>query len=172
MEEIVCKTSYDYETLLKFQRFVTLKKSKFATVTRIIFFPIVFITIVAELILGIVNGFTSSEITTIIFLVLVIGVYLFLILGIPVISAKKQAKNDFKLVFTFTEEEIKIDAKGLLASESVSIKYEYVKEYYEYDNSFYLFISMNQAYIVNADMLENSNENILRELLKSKIKSK
>ena len=47
----------------------------------------------------------------------------------------------------FSEEEIKIEARALLVNEDVSIKYAYIKEYYEYDNSFYLFISMNQLFL-------------------------
>lgn len=172
MEEIVCRTNYDYDTLLKFQRFVLFRKKKFIIPLKIFASAAIFLSLVAELVICILYGFESTNITLLLFLVLAAGFYAFVNLISPVISAKKQAKNELKLKFTFTDEEIKIEARALLVNEDVSIKYAYIKEYYEYDNSFYLFISMNQAYIINADLIENSNENMLREFLRSKIKQK
>ena len=81
-------------------------------------------------------------------------------------SSKKFAEKEIE--FEFNEEEYKIQTD----TSNAILKYEDIYRVAENKKAMYIFISMNQAYIIHQDLIGEEMYNQVRELIKRKVETK
>ncbi len=170
MEDIVCHSVYDYDTVYELNKFFLNRRGKsnrflnavLITVNIIIFLIFVFITAF--------SGFDTLITVATLLIVLLDALCLFCCVALPKIVSKKASAVTTEITFRFKEDEIEIEAKKPNFTENSTVSYEGITDFEENKNYFYLFISKNQAYVVDINRLENSNPSFLRNFLTEKCK--
>lgn len=170
MEDIACHSVYDYDTVYELNKFFLNRRGKsnrflnavLITVNIIIFLIFVFITAF--------SGFDTLITVATLLIVLLDALCLFCRVALPKIVSKKASSVTTEITFRFKEDEIEIEAKKPNFIENSTVRYEGITDFEENKNYFYLFISKNQAYVVDINRLENSNPSFLRNFLTEKCK--
>ena len=167
--EIKVESTYDYDANKKFARFFIFR-GKYYKVKRIISF----------IILILFTAFCAyysmkfDEIKHINFCVLCfvwfVNIYIYFIR--PKSNYKKNKFKNVLNTFIFKEDSITISSLGNGINGSSDISYSSIRKIFETDDAFYIFISANQAFLINKKNNDKITINDLRNLLSSKLPPK
>ena len=139
------RTVYDKERLIRFNKFVVLKK-RFSLVLMIV--CTVFVSISFALTLAL-NSYNSTILLGFALVVVCDIMYAFYILILPRIAINKEISLNADILFEFQEETIKISATTKIGAESSELNYSAIIKVMESNRDIYLYISTRQAYILD-----------------------
>lgn len=156
MSNIQIRTAYTCDRLLRFQKH-QLKKRKGDILTGILALDIVLCIILnVDPAFVILSG-----------VILAFFVYLRILILINNKRALKKARSmNTVCIFTFTEENIHVDADSSLAHESSDVKYTGIVKVHETPDDIYLFLTNNHAYILDKSDVLSGSVDLLRPLLR------
>lgn len=170
MEDIICHSVYDYDTIYEFNKSVLNRRSRLNRFLNVAMITVSIIMLLFFILMTSVSGFDMFITVVTILIVLLDATCFFFRVIFPKIASKKASVDLTEVSFRFKEDEIEIEAKKPNFTENATVRYEGIIDFRENKNYFYLFIAKNQAYIVDVNRLENSNPSYLRNFLMEKCK--
>lgn len=170
MEDIVCHSVYDYDTVYELNKFVINRRGRSNRFLNVTLITVNVIMLLIFVLFTAILGFDLFITVAILFIALLDAIYIFSHVALPKIISKKASAVVAEITFRFKEDEIEIEAKKPNFIENSTVRYEGITDFQENKNYFYLFISKNQAYVVDINRLENSNPSFLRNFLTEKCK--
>ena len=171
MEDIVCHSVYDYDTVYELNKFFLNRRGKSNHFLNAVLITVNVIMLFIFLLITAISGFDLFMTVAILVIAFLDAIYLFSHVALPKIVSKKASAVVAEITFRFKEDEIEIEAKKPNFIENSTVRYEGITDFQENKNYFYLFISKNQAYVVDINRLENSNPSYLRNFLTEKCKN-
>lgn len=170
MEDIVCHSVYDYDTVYELNKFFINRRGRSNRFLNVTLITVNVIMLLIFVLFTAILGFDLFITVAILFIALLDAIYIFSHVALPKIISKKASAVVAEITFRFKEDEIEIEAKKPNFIENSTVRYEGITDFQENKNYFYLFISKNQAYVVDINRLENSNPSFLRNFLTEKCK--
>lgn len=164
--EIKASSKYNWETIKKFSRFSSFKKSKVSMACYIIFL-VAFVVFAVMFAIACLFDFVDAELIIDAAMILFFGLYLaFFIFAFPKIQFKKNAvyKNS-ENTFVFRDEEFTVSGENNICNGTSTIKYTGLHKVYETREYIYLYATPRQAYIVDKEKIEKGKESELTKLL-------
>ena len=171
MEDIVCHSVYDYDTVYELNKFFINRRGRSNRFLNVTLITVNVIMLLIFVLFTAILGFDLFITVAILFIALLDAIYIFSHVALPKIISKKASAVVAEITFRFKEDEIEIEAKKPNFIENSTVRYEGITDFQENKNYFYLFISKNQAYVVDINRLENSNPSYLRNFLTEKCKN-
>ena len=171
MEDIVCHSVYDYDTVYELNKFFINRRGRSNRFLNLTLITVNVIMLLIFVLFTAILGFDLFITVAILFIALLDAIYIFSHVALPKIISKKASAVVAEITFRFKEDEIEIEAKKPNFIENSTVRYEGITDFQENKNYFYLFISKNQAYVVDINRLENSNPSYLRNFLTEKCKN-
>lgn len=138
-------TVYSYKRLLEFSDYTCLKKKWIWIIMAI---ATVIVTICFSLQFSLI-GYDSTLTISFCAIVIIDVLYTFMCFGLPRITLKKSPALDAEIRFEFHENFYKIEATMPSGNELSQLNYTALKKIEETKNNIYLYVSQNQAYIVD-----------------------
>ena len=167
---IKAKTKYTPELMLKFSKFNTVKSPFYVA-----FYIIMeFVMLAVGLLFIITSKNTLELIISVAIITPIVLLLIPLILKfIPALSVK-MSRNllDCINTYEFTDEEIVVHSTLPVYGGNSKFNYNFLESVYETRDAFYLFISKQQAFIINKTDIVEGNAKELQKLLKKNIHSK
>ena len=160
-------TVYSYKRLLGFSDYTCLKKKWIwiimaaATVIVSICFSLQFTLL----------GYDSTLTFSFCAVILIDLLYSFMCFGLPRITLKKSPALNAQIRFEFYESFYKIEASLSNGNEQSQLNYSALKKVDKTKNSIYLYVSQNQAYIVDKDGFTLGSAEEFMSFISSKIES-
>ena len=165
--EITAFAKYDWKTIKKFNHFHNFKKNKLKRAT----VPILLITLAINIsgfaVCFFLDEFDSTLTTLLIIEVLLVLLLLFSWFIMPRINfnLNKIAKNN-RNEYIFKDETFSVSCESNGMSGNSEIKYKNVRCFYETKEYIYVYINMNQAFIVDkSSFTEGSIEELRMHLI-------
>ena len=171
MEDIVCHSVYDYDTVYELNKFFLNRRGRSNRFLNVTLITVNVIMLLIFVLFTAILGFDLFITVAILFIALLDAIYIFSHVALPKIISKKASAVVAEITFRFKEDEIEIEAKKPNFIENSTVRYEGITDFQENKNYFYLFISKNRAYVVDINRLENSNPSYLRNFLTEKCKN-
>ena len=171
--EIRVLTTVDYEAYKKFHYFYYMKRKRHrysaVKIILLLSLPNLFLLFSA-----IKNGFQSFVIPGFVFWGLLLLLALFIIFFTPKLKFSKKRREDNTIYYTysFNDDKININCISSKFTGDIQVNYSIIKDIYETDGYFYLFVNKRQAYMVCKKGIESGTLDDLQKLLKSKLPPK
>lgn len=161
--EIRGKSTYDWQSVKKFQNFSFFKRRKWLFVLWTFAFVLSIFGFIVEII---TDNFDSDSATRLILLVFV-ALWLAFMVGIyPKIRYNKNKLiHNMENEFVFTEDGFTMCQHGDGTDSSSDMKYSVVFKVFEANEFFYIYLTKNQVYMVEKATIEGGSPYDLRELL-------
>ena len=169
---VKAKTEYTMELLKKFSRFNAFKNQS----------QIITYCLLELLILGLVGlsifratiSGNAEDVTVAIIYTIILSFILPLTLWLLPLLTAKMSKGIIGAVnsYEFFDDEIVVESSLPTASGKTNSKYSYFEKIYETKDTFYLYISKQQAFILRKSDIIEGNASDLQNIFKSKISPK
>jgi len=154
---VKAKTEYTIELLKKFTRFNSLKNH--SQIITYCLLELIMIGLVGfSISMAITSGNTEDVIIAIIFTVFFPFIVPLILMFLPLLTAK-MSKGIVGAVnlYEFLDDEIVIESSLSTANGKTNAKYSYFENIYETKDTFYLYISKQQAFVLRkSDIIEGS----------------
>ena len=160
-------TVYSYKRLLNFSDYTCLKK-KWIWIVMAAASIIVSICFSLQFTL---LGYDSTLTFSFCAVILIDLLYSFMCFGLPRITLKKSPALNAQIRFEFYESFYKIEASLSNGNEQSQLNYSALKKVDKTKNSIYLYVSQNQAYIVDKDGFTLGSAEEFMSFISSKIES-
>ncbi len=115
------------------------------------------------------TGEEFSLITDKVALIVVADLVLLLVtIMLPRLMTRKAKNLNAEIIYTFSQDELHVEAKSKHVDESATVRYSYFSKIIKHGTELNLFIANNQAYIVDLSALSEAEQNELKDLLQAK----
>lgn len=161
-------TVYDLDRLVRFSRFVSLKK-RWVWITMAAATALVALTFVLQLILVELDSTITVAFVGVLF---IDALYAFMCFVLPKITYKKSPALGAKIRYEFSDETYKITAELSAGSEQSELSYTTVKKIMTSGSDIYLFIGPNQAHIVDKSGFDLGDADAFLQFIESKIEAR
>lgn len=171
--EITAFAKYDWKTIKKFNHFHNFKKNKLKRATVPILLFALAISLLGFAVCFFLDEFDSTLTTLLIIEVLLVLLLLFRWFIMPRINfnLNKIAKNNTN-EYIFKDETFSVSCESNGMSGNSEIKYKNIRCFYETKEYIYVYINMNQAFIVEKDSISSENFEALRTHLLETMENK
>lgn len=165
--EIKASSKYDWETFKSFYVFSLSKKHRWPSIVLVV----VFLLLLAMYVFEAVNGTFSADLLP----SMAMFITLYIAMGFVRFVLPKIQYNKNKLIhgieniITFGEQKFEINQNGDNATGTASISYDAIQKIYETKEYIYIYISLQQAHIVDKATITGGSLNDLRALLSNAV---
>lgn len=156
-------TVYTKERMLRYSKFVAASKKAFWII-------MIICTVVCAGCVAFTAAVDALSIEMLMYGAIVLAMdilYVFMYLILPRITVKKAKNLNTTIIYCFEEDCFKISASNDYAQETSTVKYSLISKVGRRDNDLYLFISKNQAYIVDLSEISDEKADILINTIKA-----
>lgn len=161
--EIRGKSTYNWQSIKKFNNFIFFKRRKWLSILWIFAYVLSGIGFVFEIV---TDNFDGNSIERLILLVLVALWLVFLWFVYPKIKySKNKLIHNMENEFVFNEDAFTMYQNSSSSDGNNTFKYSALWKVFETKDFFYIYLTQNQAYIVEKSTLEGGSAYDLRELL-------
>lgn len=167
--EIVVNTIYTYERLVKFNNFYA-KRRKGLWIIMGIFSGLYLLMFLAEYVMF---RYVNMDYLMYLLLFLLLTIfYLVMLVVVPRARLKKSKVLGGLTTFTFKDTHFESKHQSALISEVRNNSYELIYRIMEDNENIYLFVSRNQACILDKNGIENGTVESLKAFLRTKVEPK
>ena len=160
-------TVYDLDRLVRFSRYVSLKK-RWVWIIMAAASALVALTFILQLAL---IGHDVTVTVAFVGIIFIDALYAFMCFVLPTITYKKSPALNAKIRYEFSEDTYTITAELSTGSEQSVLKYTTLKKVLFTDSDIYLFIGPNQAHIVDKSGFELGEADAFLQFIESKIEA-
>ncbi len=165
--KIKASSKYDWETIKKFYAFSFSKKQRWPNIVLVVLFLLLFAMYTLEAVNGTFSMDLLPSMIMFIFVYLFMGFVRFILPRI--LYNKNKLIHGVENIITFNEQDFEIKQDGDNAKGTAAINYSAVQRIYETKEYIYIYISPQQAHIVDKSTVTGGSLTDLRILLVSKI---
>ena len=161
-------TTYNLDRLVRFSRYVSIKK-RWVWITTGIATAIVSLTFILQLAL---IGFDATITWAFCGVLFIDTLYAFMCFVLPKITYKKSPALDAVIRYEFYDDTYTITAELKVGKETSELSYSTIKKVMKSNDDIYLFIGPNQAHIVDKSGFELGTADNFEQFIETKIEAK
>ena len=161
-------TVYTKERLLGFNDFIA-KSKRFFLLMMLIASIIV---CGSAVLVFLMDGFDGTMLFYMLLVLLMDALYLFLSFGLSRVMLKKNKSLDTVIEYSFDIDSFSFKAENQYANEDVTVKYAAIVKALKNKSDLYLFITPQQAYIVDLSTLSREEYTTLKDVIAARVPAK